>query len=318
MRFAHPWHLLCIVMFLPLAACFEGIPKHLKPLSDSAQAMLSEKKMALGSPVFMRIFKEEAELEVWIKRGTTFAKFKTYEICNWSGKLGPKLKQGDKQAPEGFYLIKPGQMNPFSKYHLSFNLGYPNAYDVSHERTGDFLMVHGGCSSAGCYAVTDDSVQEIYSLSRDAFLGGQRAFHVQAFPFRMTEANLARHTSNKWHSFWTELKIGYELFNATHVPPKVGVIDKKYVVEAAPYRDIDIFAPRTASDKRSIKLAARHLRVKQIPLFTTAAPRSVPSTKPLDGWAQKAVTASNNSAVADTGSVSTIQGGDSSVAVDNF
>jgi murein L,D-transpeptidase YafK len=301
------------VIFLPLAACYEGIPKHLKPLSDEAQALLSEKKMAQGSPVFMRIFKEEAELEVWVKRGPTFTRFKTYKICNWSGLLGPKLKEGDRQAPEGFYLIKPGQMNPFSKYHLSFNLGYPNAYDVSLKRTGTFLMVHGGCSSAGCYAVTDENVQEIYSLSRDAFLGGQRAFHVQAFPFRLTQANLDKHKDNKWHPFWSELKAGFDLFNATHVPPKIGVKDKKYVVEAAPEKELDIFAPKTGSDQRAIKLAARHLRVKQIPLFRTAPP-----TKPLDSWAKRIVSRSNNSAVSITGSNSSIVGGDAGAASKNF
>lgn len=271
--------ILCLVVFLPLAACYEGIPKHLLPLSDDAQAALSKKKMAQGSPVFMRIFKEEKELEVWIKRGNKYAMFKTYQICNWSGTLGPKLKQGDKQAPEGFYLIKPGQMNPFSKYHLSFNLGFPNAYDVSHSRTGNFLMVHGGCRSAGCYAVTDENVQEIYSLSRDAFLGGQRSFHVQAFPFRMTAANMARHKHNKWYSFWRELKPGYDLFNQTRTPPKVDVKDKQYVVEAAPDETRDVFAPRTRSDRRSIKLAARHLRVKDIPLF---GPRTT-TTRPISG-----------------------------------
>jgi len=312
LRTTRLWRLLCLIIFLPLVACYEGIPKHLKPLSDEAQALLSRKKMAQGSPVFMRIFKEEAELEVWVKRGPEFALFKTYKICNWSGKLGPKLKQGDKQAPEGFYLVKPGQMNPFSKYHLSFNLGYPNAYDVSFKRTGDFLMVHGGCSSAGCYAVTDDNVQEIYSLSRDAFLGGQRAFHVQAFPFRVTEANLARHKNNKWYSFWAELKTGYDLFNETHLPPKIGVKDKKYVVEAAPDTEIDIFAPKTRSDRRAIKLAARHLRVKQIPLF-----RSAPAASK-ESWAKRLIARPSNSALANTGSTAGVTGGDASAASKNF
>jgi len=313
LRISRLWRLVCLVVFIPLAACYEGIPKHLKPLSDQAQSLLSQKKMAQGSPIFMRIFKEEAELEVWIKRGATFDKFKTYKICNWSGDLGPKLKEGDRQAPEGFYLIKPGQMNPFSKYHLSFNLGYPNAYDVSLNRTGSFLMVHGGCSSAGCYAVTDENVQEIYSLSRDAFLGGQRAFHVQAFPFRVTEANLAKHKDNKWYPFWKELKAGYDLFNATRVPPKIGVKNKKYVVEAAPARELDIFAPKTRSDRRSIKLAARHLRVKQIPLFRTA-----PATKPVQSWTDKLIARSQNSANADTGSNVSVTGGDASAATKNF
>lgn len=315
LRLTSKWRFVWVVAVLPLAACYEGIPKHLLPLSDAAQAELSQKKIAQGSPVFMRIFKEEKELEVWIKRGAKYAKFKTYQICNWSGKLGPKLKQGDKQAPEGFYLVKPGQMNPFSKYHLSFNLGYPNAYDASFSRTGDFLMVHGGCSSAGCYAVTDENVQEIYSLSRDAFLGGQRAFHVHAFPFRMTVANLERHKNNKWYGFWKELQQGYDLFNQTRTPPKVGVKDKQYVVEAAPDETRDIFAPRTRSDRRSIRLAARHLRVKDIPVFSSPAARTT-TTKPLGSWASRSV--ANTSSVLNTGSIATVEGGKPGAGTSNF
>jgi len=144
-------------------------------------------------------------------------------------------------------------------------------------------------------------------------LGGQRAFHVQAFPFRVTEANLAKHKDNKWYPFWKELKAGYDLFNATRVPPKIGVKNKKYVVEAAPARELDIFAPKTRSDRRSIKLAARHLRVKQIPLFRTA-----PATKPVQSWTDKLIARSQNSTSADTGSNVSVTGGDASAATKNF
>ena len=273
---------------------------------------MSQKKMAQGSPVFMRIFKKEAELEVWIRRGPEYALFKTYKICNWSGKLGPKLKEGDRQAPEGFYLIKPAQMNPFSKYYLSFNLGFPNAYDASFNRTGTYLMVHGGCRSAGCYAVTNRNIEEIYALARDAFLGGQRAFHVQAFPFRMTQANLAEYRDNQWYSFWKELKVGYDLFNDTHLPPKVRVKNKQYVVEAAPQGERNIFALKTKSDRRAIKFAARQLRVKQIPLF-----RSAPATS-VESQTNRIVAGSTTPALANTGSSAGITGGDASVANKNF
>ena len=313
MRIFRHWRLLCLGIFIPLASCYEGIPKHLKPLSEEARALLSQKNMAPGAPVFMRIFKEEAELEVWIKRGPEFALFKTYKICNWSGKLGPKLKEGDRQAPEGFYLIKPAQMNPFSKYYLSFNLGFPNAYDVSFNRTGTYLMVHGGCRSAGCYAVTNRNIEEIYALARDAFLGGQRAFHVQAFPFRLTRANLDRYKNNQWYSFWKELKIGYDLFNATHIPPKVGVKDKKYVVEAGIRSTRDLFAPKTNADRRSIKFAAKQLRVKQIPAF-----RTVPAARPVQSWAHKLIARSSTPALASSSSVAGVSGGAASAANKNF
>lgn len=221
---------LIATMLLVSACLFEGTPKHLKPLSEKSKKLLVQKGFKPGASMFVRIFKQEAKLEAWLaKDDGTYGLFKTYEICNYSGKLGPKLKTGDKQAPEGFYVITPAQMNPRSKYHLAFNLGYPNAYDQAYERTGAHLMVHGGCSSAGCYAMTDDSVQEIYALARDAFLGGQREFPVHAFPFRLTPANLKRHSSHKWAGFWKNLKTGYDYFELNARPPVVAVKNKRYV-----------------------------------------------------------------------------------------
>lgn len=219
-----------LAMFALPGCLFGGTPKHLKPLSDEAKAQLQEKGLKAGAPMFVRLFKEESTLEVWLGNGQgTYTKFKDYEICRWSGELGPKEKEGDKQAPEGFYVVAPGQMNPKSSYYLSFNIGYPNAYDLSHGRTGKHLMVHGGCLSAGCYAMTDDAVQEIYSLARDAFLGGQREFPVHAFPFRMTEANLEARKDHKWYKFWKNIKQGYDLFEKNSRPPYVGVSRKRYV-----------------------------------------------------------------------------------------
>jgi len=125
-------------------------------------AEVEQRNMEKESPVLVRIFKEESELEVWKQDRTgRFALLKTYPICRWSGELGPKIKQGDRQAPEGFYTITPGQMNPNSAYYLSFNMGYPNAFDRAHGRTGAQVMVHGDCSSRGCYAMTDDQISEI-------------------------------------------------------------------------------------------------------------------------------------------------------------
>lgn len=223
--------IIAVFAALAVSAClFEGTPKHLKPLSKATKKLMAAKGFRPGASLFVRIFKEEAVLEAWLGRDDgSFALFKTYEICNWSGKLGPKLVTGDKQAPEGFYVITPAQMNPKSKYHLAFNLGFPNAYDKSLKRTGSYLMVHGGCSSAGCYAMTDDNVQEIYALARDAFLGGQREFPVHAFPFRLTQANLERHKDHQWAAFWQNLKTGHDYFEAWRRPPVVAVQNQRYV-----------------------------------------------------------------------------------------
>jgi len=120
---------------------------------------------------------------VWIDTGAHYEHLKDYIICASSGYLEPKLKEGDRQAPEGFYKVKKQQLNPHSKYHLSFNLGYPNKYDKAHKRTGTFLMVHGNCVSAGCYAMTDEKIEKIYALVEGALEHGQKYIDVHAFPF---------------------------------------------------------------------------------------------------------------------------------------
>lgn len=190
--------------------------------------------MPLGRPIFIRIFKEEEELEVWTqpKGKERFELWKTYPICAYSGGLGPKLKEGDMRSPEGFYFVPPSAMNPKSSYHLSFNLGYPNAYDRAHGRTGSFLMVHGKCVSIGCYAMTDPFIEEIYALADAAHKRAEQAFfRVHVFPFRMTEANMARHADSKWADFWTNLKEGHDHFEATGQPPNVEVSNKRYVFD---------------------------------------------------------------------------------------
>ena len=203
----------------------------MRPLSQETTTLLAKKGMDAKSPMFVRIFKEESELEVWKAREDgRFYHFKTYPICNWSGDLGPKLEHGDKQAPEGFYTITKGQMNPNSHYYLAFNIGFPNAFDRANRRTGDALMIHGNCKSAGCYAMTDGLMEEIYALARESFDGGQDSFQVHAFPFRMTDANLKRHTTDHNYGFWKTLKEGYDHFEKTRQPPEVAVCERRYLV----------------------------------------------------------------------------------------
>jgi len=196
---------------------------------------LQAQSLSYGSPVFIRIFKEERELEVWLRAGDRFQLFRTYSIAAMSGKLGPKLQEGDGQAPEGFYFVPPSHMNPKSRFHLSFNLGYPNAYDRAHGRTGSALMVHGGQASVGCFAMTDPKVEEIYALAEAALRNGQRFFRVHSFPFRMTDGNLARHADSRWKPFWTNLKEGYDFFEDSGLPPDVVVSNKRYSFKDSVY-----------------------------------------------------------------------------------
>ena len=212
------------------------------PLPTKVVQRMKAYDMTERSPIMMRIFKEESALEVWkAKANGRYEKIAEYEICKWSGELGPKYAEGDRQAPEGFYTVAPHQMNPNSSYYLSFNLGYPNRFDRAHGRTGTNLMVHGACSSAGCYSMTDEQVLEIYAFAREAFKGGQEAFQVQALPFRMTAENMARHRDNPNYEFWKMLKVGYDHFELTKTPPKVDVCDKQYVFNQMPEEDGAVF-----------------------------------------------------------------------------
>ena len=209
--------------------------KATKELSPELLSLLRQKKMPKHSPTILRVFKEEAELEVWKQDNTGhFQILKTYPICRWSGDLGPKLHEGDRQTPEGFYTITPALMNPNSNFYLAINTGFPNAFDKANDRDGTFLMIHGDCSSSGCYAMTDEQIAEIYALARDSFVGGHPSFQVQAYPFRMTPANLARHRTNPHMAFWKMLKIGNDHFETTHLKPKVDVCGRRYVFDAQP------------------------------------------------------------------------------------
>ena len=227
-----------IAATLALAGCYGEdayqLPtRAMKELSPQTLALLEQKKMPKDSPILVRIFKEESELEVW-KQDTSgrFQILKVYPICRWSGDLGPKVHEGDRQAPEGFYAITPDLMNPNSNYYLAINTGFPNSYDKANGRTGALLMIHGDCSSRGCYAMTDEQIGEIYSLARESFLGGQHSFQIQAYPFRMTPINMARHRTNPNMAFWKMIKEGNDHFEVTHLEPRVEVCNRHYVFDA--------------------------------------------------------------------------------------
>lgn len=200
------------------------------PLSPSILAEMDKKNMDRNAPIMIRIVKEESKLEIWkARRDNRFEVIASYDICAWSGKLGPKVKEGDRQAPEGFYNLTPGHLNPNSNYYLAINTGFPNRYDQANGRNGTNLMIHGACSSSGCYSMTDAQVLEIYGFARDAFKGGQKTVQLQALPFRMTAENMARHRKSEHYEFWKMLKVGYDNFEVTKRPPEVNVCEKKYV-----------------------------------------------------------------------------------------
>ena len=213
----------------------EKITKPSPAEASQTEASLAENIEAIGGrvgdPIFIRIFKEEAELEIWMREDGQYHLIQTYPICAFSGELGPKQKEGDRQSPEGFYYVTKSRLNPNSRFHLSFNLGYPNRYDRAHGRTGSFLMVHGDCVSIGCYAMTDSKIEEIYELVEQALMQGQKIVRVHAFPFRMTIENMQRHYGDTWYHFWENLKEGYDWFEEHSMPPNVSVKQKVYIFD---------------------------------------------------------------------------------------
>jgi len=220
-----------------LAACGGfikgGSTRHIQPLSGSTVSALRAMGSSPEAGMVVRIFKQEKSLEVWKQTASgQYRMFKSYEICAFSGNLGPKIKEGDRQSPEGFYTITPGLMNPNSNYYLAFNTGFPNKFDRAWGRTGSDLMVHGDCSSRGCYAMTDEGIAEIYALARESFKGGNTSFQLQIFPFRMNAANLAQNASNEHLSFWKDIKEGYDLFEINKAPPTWDVCEKQYIFNA--------------------------------------------------------------------------------------
>ncbi len=201
-----------------------GLRKPRIPLKDRLQA----KGFALGQPVLLRVFKQDSELELWMKRAGRYEKVFSYPICRWSGTLGPKLQEGDGQSPEGFYFASRKQLLPSSRHHRAINTGFPNSFDASLGRTGTVLMIHGSCSSIGCYAMTDPAIDDIYTIVEAALDNGQPSIPMHLFPFRMTAANLQKNAGHPWISFWRNLAQGDALFAATGQPPDIWACDGKY------------------------------------------------------------------------------------------
>ena len=228
---------LIVAAGLALSACQDTTTltsgRSLVPIPAQTVALMEQKGSNKNAPMLIRAYKKEAELEIWKMRADgTYAHLKTYPMCRWSGQLGPKKREGDRQVPEGFYSITPGQMNPNSQFYLAFNVGYPNALDKAQGYTGGAIMVHGACASAGCFSMTDEQIAEIYAIARESFGGGQRAIQMQTMPFRMNAENLAKHRLDPNMKFWREIKEGYDHFEVSKREPQVAFCGRRYVFNA--------------------------------------------------------------------------------------
>lgn len=226
--------------FLVVACLFLGgcMPSYMAKINNirTEKMPMMERELAAahfepGAPLYIRIFKKEAVLETWMRDSYTgrYKPYKTWPICTYSGGLGPKLREGDMQSPEGFYAITEENMWPGSRYHLAMNIGFPNEYDKAHGRTGTYLMIHGGCESEGCYAMTDPVIEEIYLLAEQSLMAGNSQIPVDIFPFRMHHNNMVQYMDTPWTPFWLNLKQGYDLFERNRIPPTVDVRGQRYV-----------------------------------------------------------------------------------------
>lgn len=222
----------------------EPTPAPVPPPTVVEKAPPADVPFAKGQEVFVRIFKKEGELELWMRKGERLALYKTYPVCKWSGHLGPKMREGDYQSPEGFYSVSAKQLHPKSKYYRAFNVGFPNALDKQLGYTGGALMVHGDCQSVGCFAMTDRGIDEIYNFVAAAIGAGQKEVPVHIFPFRMTETQIARETGagllafassgqEQYAPFWRNLKEGYDLFEKTGEPPQAYACNGRYAFNAS-------------------------------------------------------------------------------------
>ncbi|MFC3394706.1 peptidoglycan meso-diaminopimelic acid protein amidase [Brenneria rubrifaciens] len=190
----------------------------------------ASKQQLLGSPIYIQIFKEERVLELYAQISGGYRLLERYPICKYSGGLGPKRTEGDLKSPEGFYQVNIDQLKPDSQYYRAINIGFPNEYDKSQGYSGRYLMIHGECVSVGCYAMTNNYIDEIYRFAEQALRNGQTKIDVAIYPFRMTEQNMQRHRNSNYYRFWRQLQPGYAYFNQHYQAPSVTVFNGQYVV----------------------------------------------------------------------------------------
>jgi murein L,D-transpeptidase YafK len=220
--------LFSVVLIILLTSCSTHTP-----ITQTHQN-LSEIGAKSGDPIYIRIFKKEHILELWVKVGKKYKLFNSYKVLRESGRMGPKLKEGDKQNPEGVYKVSKASLKPDSKYHLAINIGYPNIYDRHLGRTGSAIMIHGSNKSIGCFAMGDSGIEKIYKVIEDSLNGGQRSIDIAIFPFIMNDENMKKYDKfASLHAFWKQMQNIYYIFEIERVPPKVIVLENSYLVESS-------------------------------------------------------------------------------------
>ena len=204
-----------------------------KRITPLLRAELSALGLKIGDPVFLRVFKESRELELWLHpvKGDSWVFYKTYPLCAVSAEPGPKTNS-EAAGPEGFYYATSRQLRT-NGGKLAIDLGFPNTCDRQNKRTGHPARIEGGCDPKGSYAAGDPAMEEIVTLVRAALGNGQPYFRIHCFPFRMTDGRMNKELAAKakWLDFWANLKEGYDYFEVLHRPPNTTVKNAKYLFE---------------------------------------------------------------------------------------
>lgn len=264
------------------AAAMGRLPLPGTPDVTHTAERLAEKGLKAGAPMLIRIFKSESELEIWMEKDGRYELFANYPICHWSGTLGPKQQEGDKQTPEGFYTITSRQLHRVGRWPRALNLGFPNAYDQAHKRDGSYILVHGGCSSVGCFAMTNTVISEVYNLVSASLRAGQRHIPAHVFPFRLTQSNLDKQKDSEWAGFWANLREGYDSFERTRMPPRVSVCQNKYNVQDASPLEAGVQSPLAVCGATAAAIRLLDKSAWLVPLQPSQAPPPLTQAQPVD------------------------------------
>lgn len=216
------------------------LPAEEPEIPSELEAAMEADGFRLGAPAFIRIFKADSSLEMWVLKNGRFELFRRYAVCKWSGVLGPKLAEGDKQSPEGVYFITGGDLMVNARWHRAMNVGFPNQRDRALGLTGSGILIHGKCSSIGCFALTDDIVEDVYEIVEAALEAGQPRVPVHVFPFELTREKLAEQAGHEWSDFWRELKRGHDLFLRDGLPPRTFICAGRYAFQSRRARFVSL------------------------------------------------------------------------------
>ncbi|MFN7498961.1 MAG: hypothetical protein ACK5SF_16325 [Hyphomonadaceae bacterium] len=188
----------------------------------------SDLGLTLGAPVYFRLIREQDRLEVWVKASSgSYSRLRNFKICSKDGALGPRQGASTGQ-PEGFYTLTAAQMRPQGVGYLGINLNWPNAYDRGRGWRGAPSLLQAGCASGRHYGLTDQDMEEVYTIAYSALVNGQAAIPFHIFPFQMTSFRMLQVGQGPKASFWRDLEPAWRAFERTKTPPQIRVQGRRY------------------------------------------------------------------------------------------